>query len=442
MRTISVFLTIALSAGLACAQPPSVGDYNAELRDGEHVDCELMVERLEELGANTYMWLIWHSPHDWQDLQKFLPMAEEAGISVWVYLVPPSETAATHEQFPYSEPWRLDYPRWAEEIAKLSLEHENLVGYVIDDFWGNVNPDWFTPESIAEMVEAGRAINPDIKFYPLMYYHQIGARFAEILAPLVDGVVAAYPGDRQEVERALRFLQDDYAIAARGLISYPWHVPSEAGDHGFLTATADVTDAENASLSIEYSDDFDAGTAGYHFMQVRVDDQVVWQEDVAGDDDGTADIDLSEIVADRDEVRVSVGVFDAKGVAKFGVRVGFPTLEATGLDLPPMNQTGEWQVHTQGRFTAGAVPDRKGRRQFDLPLIVMPAGLRGAYEKRNHEEATPKRIAAQVEWILDMVAEGEIEGMVTYCLNKRPGNPDFDAVADVMGDFWEGFDEQ
>jgi len=152
------------------AQVPFLGDYDAELRDGEHVDIDLMVQRLTELGANTYMWLIWHSANDWDDLHEFLPLAEEAGITVWVYLVPHSESGFQNPNLPYSEPFKLDYVRWAEEIAKLSLEHENLVGYVIDDFWGNVTPDRFSPEYTREMVEAGKAINPELKFYPLMYY--------------------------------------------------------------------------------------------------------------------------------------------------------------------------------------------------------------------------------------------------------------------------------
>ena len=37
----------------------------------------------------------------------------------------------------YSEPFRLDYGRWAEEIARLSLQHTNLTGWVIDDFYAN-----------------------------------------------------------------------------------------------------------------------------------------------------------------------------------------------------------------------------------------------------------------------------------------------------------------
>jgi len=300
---------------------------------------------------------------------------------------------------------------------------------------GNVSPDWFTPESIKEMIEAGRAINPEIKFYPLMYYRQIGARFAELLGPLVDGVVAAYPRDREEIERALRFLHDDYAITAQGFIRYPWDRPSNVGDHGFLAATATITDATNASLSFRYTDDFDGPTEGYHFLQARVDGEVVWEEDVAGEEVGSVEVDLAEYVIDREEVTIALGVHDRKGVGNFGVRVGFPEIEATGIDLPAMDEEGAWEADVVGAFTVEAVPAAEGQQQFSLPLIVMPSGSRGAYAKRNNEEAAAERIAAKVKWILEMVSEGEIEGMVTYCLDKEPGNPDFDEVKQVIHDF-------
>lgn len=236
MKLGLVIVAILLGAAASGApEGPFIGDYDAELRlpdDRTHVDCELMVQRLKELGANTYMWLMWHSPNDWDDLHDFLPLAREAGITVWAYLVPHSESGG---RWPYSEPFKLDYVRWAQEIALLSLQYDNLVGYVIDDFWANFDrPERFTPEYTSEMVEAGKAINPDIKFYPLMYYRQFGLDFVEKLAPIVDGTVAAYPKDREQIERALTFLNDEYVLPARATVVFPAPMPSNVGDHGFL----------------------------------------------------------------------------------------------------------------------------------------------------------------------------------------------------------------
>jgi len=133
--SLAVLLT---AAGHVCAAPPAIGDYDAEPRRADgHVDSDLLVKQLQVMGANTYYWLVWHAATDWEDLPEFLPKAKQAGISVWVYLVPHSESSAP---YPYCEPFRHDYVRWAEEIAKLSLQHDNLPGYIIDDFVANISP--------------------------------------------------------------------------------------------------------------------------------------------------------------------------------------------------------------------------------------------------------------------------------------------------------------
>jgi hypothetical protein len=429
-------LLLAATSGMA-ADLPFLGDYDAELRDGEHVDLELMVERLTELGANTYMWLVWHSANDWDDLHDFLPLAREAGITVWVYLVPHSETTVQNPQWPYSEPFKLDYVKWAEEIARLSLAHENLVGYVIDDFWGNVTPERFSPEYTRQMVEAGRAINPDLKFYPLMYYNQFGLEFVEKLAPIIDGAVAAYPRDRSVIERALTFLNDDYTVPANATIVFPWGRPSQPGQHGFVTQTATVQDAEQASVTFRYHDDFPGATEGYHFMQLRAEDQVVWEQDAAGPDDGEATVDLSETVAGKQQVKLSFGVFEQKGVGQFGLRARFSDLKVGGLALEDASfaSPDAWQQEVEGDFTVEVSPGYAGEGKFHLPLIVMTAGSRGEYKHRWNEEATPERIAAKVRMALDLLAEGKIEGMVTYCLNKAERSEDFEAVAAAFEQF-------
>lgn len=420
-----------------------VGDYDAEPRDGGHVDCALLVRRLQELGANTYMWLIWHSPNDWEDLHEFLPLAAAAGITVWVYLVPPSETSAVHPElgFPYSEPFRLDYVRWAEEIAKLSLEHENLVGYVIDDFWGNVNPHWFTPESIRAMVDAGRAINPRIKFYPLMYFNQIGPRFVNMLGTVVDGVVAAYPPSPAAIEHALSWLNGEATAPPEGSVVYPWDTSSRAGDFGFLQQTVKVVNADNASISFRFKDDFGGPTESYHFMQARIDDKVVWEEDVAGADAGEVTVDVSDQVAGKGEVTLSLGIFDRQGVSNFGVTATFTDLRAQGLELADMANVHAWTESVRGSFTTAASPPWTPEVPIHLPLILMPAAQAREYEHRHGEPGTPERVAAMYEMCLRFVREGQAQGVVSYCLDKSEGSASFDAVAAVIAAFWRDLEE-
>ena len=78
---------------LHCRVIEHLADYDSELRlPNGRVDTDAMVKRLKELGVTTYYWLIWHAATDWDDLKVFLPKASQAGIEVWVYLVPPSES--------------------------------------------------------------------------------------------------------------------------------------------------------------------------------------------------------------------------------------------------------------------------------------------------------------------------------------------------------------
>ena len=134
---------------------PHLADYDSELRrpDGR-VDTDAMVKRLKDLGVTTYYWLVWHAATDWDDLKVFLPKAAEAGIDVWVYLVPPSESPPKYGTH-YSEPFRLDYVRWGEEIARLSLKHPNLTAWVIDDFYAN--HEFFTPAYLQKVQAKAKA---------------------------------------------------------------------------------------------------------------------------------------------------------------------------------------------------------------------------------------------------------------------------------------------
>ena len=184
---------------------PQFADYDAEPRlPNGRVDTDRLISRLKELGATTYYWLIFHAPTDWDDLKLFLPKAAKAKLEVWVYLVPPSESPP-HTTL-YSEPFRCNYERWAEEIARLSLQHPNLTAWVIDDFYANHGV--FTPAYVRQMQSHAKRINPHLAFLPLMYFDEITRRFVEQYRETIEGVVVAYPQDRQEINDAWAILND------------------------------------------------------------------------------------------------------------------------------------------------------------------------------------------------------------------------------------------
>ncbi len=430
-------ISVAATAGAqTLPAPPPIGDYDSEPRRADgHVDSERLVRQLRQMNANTYFWLVWHAETDWEDLHEFLPLAKAAGISVWVYLVPHTESTPP---FPFSEPFKQDYVRWAREIAKLSLEHDNLPGYAIDDFGANMRPGRFTPEYIKEMVEAGKAINPELKFYPLLYYPEITARTLAVLGPLVNGAVAAYPQSRGQIEQALAFLNDTYTLPPGLAVTYPPDTPSRPGHRGMVTQEAEVTDAANARVRFQYQDDYEGPTTGYHVLQMRVDDRVVWFEDAGGRDAGEVSVDLSQALAGKTKVRLSFGVYDEQGVSYYPLVASFSGLRVEGLKLaqPDFSASPAWQQEVEGAFTIEFATDTQGQRRWKLPLIIMPCGSRGEYAHRYTDEPTPANITSRLRMCLGFVERGEAEGVVLYCLDKNETGPDLEAVGTTYRAFW------
>jgi hypothetical protein len=168
------------------------GTYNGEPRgkDGR-VDIARLLGELSDLRVNTYNWLLWHAATDWEDLQRFLPLARERGIRVWVSLVPPSESPP-HTKL-YSEPFKVDYERWATEIAKLSVREPNLVAWSIDDYAHNLKV--YTPEQMRKIREAMHKENPRLAFVPCLYFRQVTPKFAEDYKGLLDGILFPYRHD-------------------------------------------------------------------------------------------------------------------------------------------------------------------------------------------------------------------------------------------------------
>ena len=414
-----------------------LGDYDAEPRIGTHVDTERLLKRLNELGANTYMWLLWHSPNDWADLKVFLPKAQKAGISVWVYLAPYTETPEQDRRYMYSEPYRLDYIKWAQEIAKLSLQYPNLTGYVIDDFWRNIIPDQevisperFTADYIKKMVSAGKSVNPKIKFFPLIYFYQFNQQFANTLGTIIDGVVAAYPRDKQAVERALSVLDD--RLPGSVTVIFPPAQHSKIGEHGFVYQDAHVDGTRPVQLTLHYDAGYSGPTKGYHQLQVRVDDQVIWDLDPADRSDDTVTIDLERAVRGKKTFKLSIGVDDVQGVGNFPLKVSFSDLDVRGINLQEsdLGQASSWQQDVSGGFSVEYVKQQaKGR--FRLPMIVMPAGSIYADKVLQHSAGTSQSISSSVEMLVDMAKARRIEGVVTYCLDKRDQSETFDAVQKI-----------
>ena len=428
MRFAIGFLLV-FSAGHALAQSPLVlADYNAEVRgtDGR-VDVPVLVRRLSELRVNTYFFLIWHRATDWDDLKRFLPAARNAGIDTWVYLVPPSESPPIYGTR-YSEPFRLDYPRWAEEIARLSLDHANLKAFVIDDFWANRHV--FTPAYVSNMRRRARAIAPDLEFWPLMYYRELDREFIDSYGGAIDGVVAAYPKTEQSVQRAWLLLNDRLDAPERWQFIHPAYTRSAVGDHALIQRGFRVLPtAARYALRLVQRDSYEGPTAGYHFKQVLIDGRVVWEEDVAGGERiwQTVELSLAPWVGEKSHLTLTIRVYDRERVSNFPV-----TVEVREPIVEGLVAEGEWQREIRGHWSANFASAYRGAGEYRIPLVVMIAANRPQFVKRNGEPATPERVRDKVKMALVQRRQGFCEGVVTYALPKVPDDAIFKSVRQLF----------
>jgi hypothetical protein len=277
------------------------------------------------------------------------------------------------------------------------------------------------------MVAAGRAINPKLKFYPLVYFQQPWAEFVQRFGTLVDGVVAAYPKSRTQVGNALAYLNGD-AHGATAIVDYPRTQPSRPGDKGSIYADLRVDDPEDAPISFYWDDTDQSNNPGYHQAFVKVDGRIVWQADTAGETaDRVVNVNLARFVRGRQAVRIELGVYEQRGVGKYPVTVRLDDIRLTGFDTD--NQMGSqrlWSRKATGHFTVDLLPSRQEPAQVKLPMILMPAGEGEQYEKRYPDAGSPRNVAAKVRLCLDLVRDGRVEGVVTYCLPKD--GPTFEAV--------------
>lgn len=173
----------------------TIGSYGTPPRteDGK-VDFKKLFKELKDIKANTYHWLIRDRNDGLDELKQFLPEARRKKIKVWVTIVPPSEQPPVTKSG-YAEPYRLDFEKWAEELAKLSLTEKNLIVWSIDDYVHNLK--FFTPEYMEKIIKASKDVNPDFLFIPCCYYKQTTDDFVKNYIGFFDGILFPYRAESE-----------------------------------------------------------------------------------------------------------------------------------------------------------------------------------------------------------------------------------------------------
>ena len=310
-----------------------------------------------------------------------------AGISTWVFLYPLPESPEGGIGTNYSEPYKGDYIAWAKAIARLSVRYSNLVGYVIDDFWFNTPYDStsaagqrsnkFSPGYIYSMVNAGKNINPNLKFYPLMYFYQIDFPFIINIGPLVDGVVGAYPGqvddkglsDSLSIINVLNLLNNTKQIIIENLGT---NSKSEVGNFGLVFKNIEVTNPSSAFIRIyHYTDrgDVDWAPVGYQSLQLKIDSEAIWKQDIV-DSNGISTINLTNALTNKSNCKLSLGIFTERHISSYSVNAEFWVDSIQGFHFTNM----DWVEESDSNYAINYFQPSK-----NLPLLVMPAAEIDAY---------------------------------------------------------------
>jgi len=436
MRRLLFFLLPLL---LICANiragAPILGAMGNDARlANNRIDIASTITALRELGANTYFYLIWQDEHDWDDLPAFADEAAKHGITVWVYIVPWSETPPHRKHgWGFSEPLRNDYITWAKQIAQLSLSHPNIAGYVIDDFFDNtLEPDHFSPPYVREMTAAGRIVNPRIRFYPLMYPQTPWGEFLDRYGGMIDGVVVCYPYSESAVRNVLTYTNDQ-RHGPSVLLELPRKHGENTGDGAVAECDVSVFDPRRAELSFYFDCTDMTDDPGDEIARLRVNGTTVWERPTnAQPRDGVVDLDLSRYMRGQRHVRLQFSILAMRGGVPENMKVSarFDDIRMYGMGSPASQyEPGTaWRTGIREKFLAPVVEPSAGAGQRRLPVILMPSGESAEFTKRYDVPATPQTIAGKFRMCLELAQEGLVQGVVGYRIPLTAGDANFKAI--------------
>ena len=147
--------------------------------------------RLRQLGANVLAHGFWTKEDrpfpGWDGFIEVLERMQREAPNTKVLAYIGSPSYATTENFVWDsgEGEYIDYERWAEEVATLSLTYTNLIGIALDDFNSdaqlddNITGKVFTPSYMDSVKAAGVAINSEFKIAAVVYIQGLSANITK-----------------------------------------------------------------------------------------------------------------------------------------------------------------------------------------------------------------------------------------------------------------------
>lgn len=103
------------------------------------------------------------------------------------------------------------------------------------------------------------------------------------------------------------------------VVSFPGHTESQPGQFAGASRTVAKPAGTRYELAFRVRDSFTGPTAGYHLLQARVHDQVVWEADAAGGTEAeqSVQVDVTPAMGDWNEITVTFGVWERQRVTNF-----------------------------------------------------------------------------------------------------------------------------
>lgn len=421
--------TLSFSQSISC----HFADYDNENREDTmradgiiHVNTPVLIQRLQNANITTYYYLVYHANSDWDDFKnEFMPAAQDAGIKVWVYLVPPSEDGPSFP-FDVASGYTLQtgYIEWAKAIAEQANLYSNLMGFMMDDFEhptaNNNLTAPFTPKFVQQMMQEAHNICPRLKFYVVNYYRTylnwdrtFSSQWVDLYKNVIDGAIFPYldldnTASLDEQIKTVKTTLDD-TIKNGYKISFPGNTSSSVAEYGRITQTINVQSASSYSLSLTQRDDYVATSTGPHLKRILIDGVVVWSQNVFGTASTKVTINLTSALLGKTTATIAYEIYESQTVSNDSINWFFGNLLPTNFTI---DGTSTQSSTNNSNFEFSLTPSTYIN---NLPLIVMIYAYRTSFHAAF---PTPSYISSALTIAHQSVLDGISEGLVTYALRK------------------------
>ena len=409
-----------------------LGDYAAPPRlEDKSVNNELLVDFLKNESVNTYAYLIWDRfpdrDHeiDWIRFKEFLPLAQENKINVYAYLIPPTGRCET------ILPYECDFEAWGEEIANLSLQYSVLKGFIIDDFLGARNDKYFTREYTNNFITISKEINSELEFFPIVYYQEI-ISYMKDYRDLSTGIIYPYIGmnpvrnlndvsdEREFIENMNEILKYNGKIIS---FNYPWSSPSHQGDYAILSKTVNVPEnieeLDEVNITFIIGDDFEGGTSGYHYIQLLIDGEIVWEKDVANLTTEKINLNLKNYIVEKQQATISFRAMEKRAVYNFGVNIHI-------ININGIVNSYDFSSESNSNWGGNVVDSKNINDNHKLIVMIYANWLGGIGYK-----PSPEYILDATNIVIDAYNDGLSEGVILYALTKSNNDNGYNLIKEL-----------